>query len=179
MKKFKIVSNVMLIVAVSLFFLGIILPALSPKSALEGAFLLMVQANALLLALAGIGAFLMFSKNEAARKAGNGMAVVGFIVGTVCALTILVNVPEGTKDQSIGAICMLIAAVLLLLHYAFLLVSHILKRNGEMENPNENIKIIRIKEWKQLMEEGIITQEEFEEKRVQILGIKSNADKAN
>ena len=180
MKKFKIVSNVMLIVAISVFFLSIMIPAINQKSTMEAAFLVLIQANAIILALAGIGVFLIFSHGETARKVGNGMTVVSFIWGTVCALAMLIGTPEGSKDKSIGAICMLVAALLLLLHYAFLLVSHILKRNSaEMENPNENIRIIRIKEWKQLLEEGIITKEEFEEKRVQILGITPKADKEN
>ena len=49
------------------------------------------------------------------------------------------------------------------------------KSGSDAESPNEDIRIIRIREWKQIMDEGIITKEEFESKRCQILGIKNPA----
>lgn len=69
---------------------------------------------------------------------------------------------------------MLIAGAFLVLHYAFLIANIILNRNCTVtENPNEDIRIIRVKEWKQLVDDGIISEAEYEEKRMQILGIKT------
>lgn len=169
MRKFKITSNIMLIVAISLFMLSVIIPSLS-ESSLDSQYLVLVQLNSLLFAGAGIGVFLKFTRNDVARKIGDGLTVVGFVVGASCALPMLL---VDTDDPSIGAIIMLVSVVLLLLHYAFLLVNYLLnKGNAGIANPNEDVRVIRIREWKQLKEEGIITEEEFEEKRLAILGIK-------
>lgn len=188
MKKFKIVSNVMIVVAVSLFVLGIILSVVSTE-AQETIFLALIEANALLIAGAGIGAFLLLAKNDTAKKVGAGLLVVGFATGLICALGTLNAISqanlalgedaEETIGTSIGAIIMIVSTALLLLHYAFLLVAHILNKGRAIENPCDDIRIVQIKEWKQLMEEEIITKEEFEEKRVQLLGIKPKNDKAN
>ncbi len=191
MKKFKITSDVMLIIAIALFVIGIVISATS-TTAEETIFLTIVQENSVILALAGIGIFLMFAKSDTARKAGNGLTVVAFVAGVICslaALTVISNPTPSTFAGSsnseegatpVGALCTIIAAAFLLLHYAFLLVNYILNRNSIVaENPQEDVRIIRVKEWRQLMEEGIITKEEFEEKRVQILGIKPKTDKQN
>ena len=179
MKKFKIVSNVMLVVAMAVFVLGIVLSALD-TTVKEELFLESVWSNAIILACSGIGVFLMFSKNDTAKKSGNGLTVAAFVTGTICALATITAIskinaeaPEGEHvGMSIGAICMIVAAVLLVLHYAFLLVNYMLNRNLVKNDPDEDVRIIQIKKWKQLKEEGIITEEDFEEKRVQILGIK-------
>lgn len=185
MKKFKTVSNVMVMIAAALFALGIVISVLA-ASPEEAIFLALVQLNATLFACAGIGAFLMFAKNDAARKVGNGLTVVAFVTGLVCALITLLTISEANDEVgsstaipqyesgvSIGAIFVIVAVVFLLLRYAFLLVDYLVNRNSAgAENPNEDIRIVRIREWKQLMEEGIITEEEYEEKRVQLLGLK-------
>lgn len=179
MKKFKVVSNIMLFVASAMFALGVILSAVFPVAAEEVLFLPYVQANAIILACSGVGVFLIFSKVDTAKKVGNGLTIAAFVTGAVCALSTVAATSgrlsggETSASMSIGAICMIVAAVLLFLHYAFLLVNYIINKNSDKNDPNEDIRIIRVKEWKQLKEEGIITEEEFEEKRVQILGIKT------
>lgn len=185
MKKFKIVSNVMVILAATLFGLGVVVSVLA-ASPEEAIFLALVQLNATIFACAGIGVFLMFAKNDAARKTGNGLTVVAFLTGLVCALITLLTVAEANDDVSadavatpyetgvsIGAIFVIVAVVFLLLRYAFLLVDYLVNRNSaETGSPNDDVRIVRVREWKQLMEEGIITEEEFEEKRVELLGLK-------
>ena len=190
MKKFKTVSNVMVVIAAVLFGLGIVVSVLA-ASAEEAIFLALVQLNATLFACAGVGVFLMFAKNDTARKVGNGLTAVAFITGLVCALITLLTISEANEnvssstatpqfetDVSIGAIFVIVAVVFLLLRYAFLLVDYLVNRNSaEAGSPNEDLRIVRVREWKQLMEEGIITEEEFEEKRVELLGLKPKTEK--
>ena len=175
MKKFKLVSNIMTIVAISLFMLSIVLSAIS-TSLMDAALLALIEVNLVLIACAGIGVFLMFAKNETARKLGNGMTVVGFLTGLVCARGIVATTGE-EDDISIGAIVLIVSFVVLVLHYAFLLVDYLLNRNSANLDPNDDIRIVRVREWKALLEEGIISEEEYEEKRIQLLGIKSKDNK--
>ena len=175
MKKFKLVSTVALIVAITIYALGILLTALDTTA--EGyAVLTLIEANAVLFAGAVVGAFLMFSKSDAARKLGNGLTVVGLFTGACCGFGIITALTEAAGKEEpelpIGAILMIVAAVVLVLHYAFILVDYLLNRNASEMVPSEDKRIALIKEWKQLKEEGFITEEEFEDKRVQILGIK-------
>ena len=175
MKKFRLVSNIMTIVAISLFMLSIVLSAIS-TSLMDAALLALIEVNLILIACAGIGVFLMFAKNETARKLGNGMTVVGFLTGLVCALGIVAAIGE-EDDISIGAIVLIVSFVVFVLHYAFLLVDYLLNRNSANLDPNDDIRIVRVREWKALLEEGIISEEEYEEKRIQLLGIKSKDNK--
>lgn len=175
MKKFRLVSNIMTIVAISLFMLSIVLSAIS-ASLMDAALLALIEVNLVLIACAGIGVFLMFAKNETARKLGNGMTVVGFLTGLVCAIGIVAATGE-EDDISIGAIVLIVSFVVFVLHYAFLLVDYLLNRNSANLDPNDDIRIVRVREWKALLEEGIISEEEYEEKRIQLLGIKSKDNK--
>ena len=181
MKKFKIVSIVMLVVAVALLALGIIISTVSSKPQ-EEIYIALVQLNSVLIACAGIGVLMMTAKSDTAKKVGNGLTIVGFVTALVCALATMhaiskTNNALGENSEellgtSIGAVITIVAAALLLLHYAFLLVAYILNKSNASDNPNDDVRIVRIKEWKQLKEEGIITEAEYEEKRVQILGLK-------
>ena len=167
MRKFKIVSTVMLIVAVALYALSIFIPAVS-EATLDATWLGLIEVNAIIMAAAVVGAFLKGTSSDSARKVGNGLLVVGFLVGLTCAVSLLAVEAD---EPSLGAIFMLVATVVLVLHYAFLLVAKLLGKNAS-DDPNEDVRIVRIKEWKQLKEEGLITEEEFEEKRIAILGLK-------
>lgn len=169
MKKIRVVSTVLLVVAVAIFYLGIILSAISSEVA-DIAFFAVLQASLVLFLCAGVGAFLIFAKNDTARKIGNGLSVFAFTVGA--ALSFYTLSFSDATGVSFGAICLLVAAVLLLLHYAFLFINYLLTRNNpELENPNDDLRVVRIREWKQLMEEEIITKEEYEQKRISILGL--------
>ena len=176
MKKFKIVSNIMAIIAISLFMLSILISVIT-NTGLDGTFMTLIEINIILIACAALGVFLMFTKNDVARKLGNGMTVVGFLTGLICAVSVLVDMDSKNADTPIGAVIMIVSVVLLLLHYAFLLVDYLLNRNAAKMDPSEDKRVARIKEWKALMEEGIITEEEYEEKRVQLLGIKPKENK--
>lgn len=188
MKIFKIVSSITLIASVVLYALGILLTGVITEVESE-AFFILIEANILILAFAIVGVFLMFAKNDAARKLGNGLTVVGMFVGAVLSLGYIIALDEAAEEIAesaveteintpIGAILIIIAAIVLLLHYALILVDYLLNKT-DGTNPSNDKKIARIREWKQLKDEGFITEEEYEEKRVMILGIEPKADESD
>lgn len=188
MKKFKIASAVALIVAIIAYALGILLTAVIIEKE-STAFFVLVQANLFVFTFAIIGSFLIFAKNDAVRKLGNGLTVGGMFIGAAISLWYLLTLEDALKDATdevlkdsntpIGAIIIIVAAVILLVHYALIFIDYLLNKNAEGADPNNDKRIAHIKEWKQLKDEGFITEEEYEEKRVIILGIKPKTDKSD
>lgn len=179
MNKFKFSSDVLAAIAIFVFILSIII-ALLTDSASDKVFLGLIEANILVISFAGIGFSLKLSKNDTVKLLGNGMTVVGFATGFICALSILANLDKQYDDTPIGTIFMVVSLVVLIISYLCLLIDYLISNNSLLnhnsnstDNPNEDIRIIRIKEWKVLLDEGIISEEEFEEKRAQILDLKS------
>lgn len=183
MKKFKFVSDVMLVVAAVALGLSLLIAGVSEEKG-DAAFLTLMQLNAGLIGVCFVGVFLAFAKNSNVRILGNGMGVVSFGVSLNCAITTMAALSSSNatvtdpalQETSIGAIIVIVAAAFLLARYAFLLVDYLVNKDSAEESPNENVKVKRVKEWKQLLDEGIITEAEFEEKRTQILGIKGKSN---
>jgi len=177
-KAFKVMSKILLIVAVILFCASLMLPGITQET-IDMSFLAQLLSNTGLVIGAVLGPILIYSNNDTVKRVGHGLTGSAFVLGFALAV---INLNLSTSDDvrdsvsvsdSASAVVMLVAAVVLALSYVFNLIIFIMN-NGATENvnPTEDIRVIRIKEWKQLMEEGIITREEYEEKRVQILGIK-------
>ncbi len=175
MKIFKILKKVFQAAAAILFMLSIVLCGVIREEVKGGAtelaetaFLSTVMTFGAIYLFAMVGIFLVSAANETAQKVGHGMTISSFAIGLLIAL---LNIEEST-----AAIVMLLAVIMLALYYLCVFIIYIMKKSGsDAESPNEDIRIIRIREWKQIMDEGIITKEEFESKRCQILGIKNPA----
>ena len=172
MKATKILGKVFQIIAAVLFVASFVIACvLSRDSTTDAAYVVLVTASAWIVAGATAGVFLILAQNDTAKKIGHGLTLSAYAVGLAYAL--LTVTAEG--DTSIGAVLMIAAAAMLVAFYICKLIGVIMNKglSGEL-NPNDDIRIIRIKEWKRIMEEGIISEEEFEEKRLAILGIKTN-----
>ena len=185
-KAFKIVNKILLAIAVALLCSSIIVPGITLKS-IDMTYLVLVIINTNVVIAAVVGAILSYSNNDIAKRVGHGFIVAAFVLGLATALVTLktttTTVGTTTKkgsETSIASVIMIVASIVLALSYVFNLLIYILGKNSnDTLNPSEDVRIVRIKEWKQLMEEGIITQEEYEEKRIQILGIKTKIEKKN
>lgn len=192
MKKIlTIVSKVVLALAVVAFALSMIIPGIT-KDTLDASYFLLVFANISVIICATVGSILTSANSDTARRIGHGMLIAAFVAGLSIAL-MFIGKEEGSATlspfaaaadaeektvSSTSAILMIVASALLAVYYIFQFVVLILnKASKEAGSPYEDSKIIRVKEWKQLLDEGIITKEEYEEKRVAILGIKQKADK--
>lgn len=165
MKIFKILSKIFLICAVTLFLASFVICSVDLESQGNVTYMASIGSYTGLLALGTVGAFLLSASNGTAQKVGHGLILSSFAMGLTVALLLL--------ETSSGAILMLVAVIALAVHYLFELILSILKKSGtEVESPEEDVRISRVKEWKAVLDEGIITPEEYEEKRCQILGIK-------
>ena len=191
MKKIlSIISKVMLALAVVAFAVSIIIPGIT-KDALDSSFMVMLYLNISIVICATVGSTLTSAKSDTARRVGHGMLIAAFVAGFAIALMFVGNETGGSSFSpfaaaadgeaetvsSTSAILMIVAAALLAVYYIFQFVILILSKGSKEGSPYEDSKIIRIKEWKQLLDEGIITKDEYEEKRVSILGIKTKTDK--
>lgn len=192
MKKIlTIISKVVLALAVIAFALSMIIPGIT-KDALDASYMVLVFANVSMIICATVGAILTSANSDTARRVGHGMIIAAFVAGLSIALMFVDKAADGTTlspfaagadaeektVSSTSAILMIVASALLAVYYVLQFVVLILnKASKEAGSPYEDSKIIRVKEWKQLLDEGIITKEEYEEKRVAILSIKQKADK--
>ncbi len=166
MKTFKILSKICRATAAALF-AGSVLICAIVNDEKELAFMAVVIG---LLTSATVGVFMTACKNDAVKKIGHGFAIAAYTIGLAYALPNL--------EDSVGALFTLFAFVALVAYYLCLLVIVIMNRGiPDSIDPREDVRIIRVKEWKQILDEGIITEEEYEEKRSQILGIKSKEAK--
>lgn len=116
-----------------------------------------------------VGGLLIFSKNYTVELAGYGL----FLGPIVAMLATAFQSTSGTPTTYIlglGSIFEIIAAACILLSLGCrLLVLLLLSptyKNAQLES-----RIATLKEYKKLQEEGIITAEEYEEKRSAVLGL--------
>lgn len=169
MKPFKIVKLIMQICSLTLFLASLIVCA-ADVSEQNTAFIALMTGFVGVLAFAAVGIFLLNASANTPRLVGHGLVLSSYTVGLTAAIMCLEN--------SSAAIVMLIAVIFLALYYLFSLIVKVIQKNSApVENPDEDLRIAHIREWKKIMEEGIISPEEYETKRCQLLGIKSQANK--
>ncbi len=116
-----------------------------------------------------VGGLLIFSKNRNLELTGYGLFLGPIVVILVTAFR-YVSGPQTTYNLGVGSIFEIVGAASILLSTVFrLLVSLVLSpsyKNAQLES-----RIATLKEYRQLMNEGIITAEEYEAKRQETLGI--------
>ncbi len=169
MKPFKILRLIFQALCISLFLASFVICGIDIEY--NALFLASLIANIGIGTIATVGVFLLSATSDTAKRIGHGFTLSSFALGLTFALQTL-------AAGSSAAILMLVAVIMLALYYTCVLVIHIMQRNtGTIENPDDDIRIVRVREWKKLMEEGIISEEEYEVKRCQILGFKSDDKK--
>ncbi len=179
MKIFKILKTIFLSLAIVLFLSTIIICAIQSKDLIDSVahvndllFTALITAFGIYL-FAILGAFLLTAKSDIAHKIGHSFLIFSFLFG----LTLFVSA-LGSDNMPLALIIMLIAIIMLVLYYICNLVIVIVNKNiPDAENPSDDVRIANIRAWKKVMEEGIISEEEYEEKRCKILGIKPKGDK--
>ena len=170
MKPFKIVKLIMQIGALALFLASLIVCGVDVETQANATFMTMLAGFIGVFTLAAVGIFLLNASADAPRLVGHGLTLSSYTIGLTAAITYL--------NDSTAAIVMLVAVILLALYYLFTLIVWIMQKScASAESPDDDVRIVRVKEWKKIMEEGIISQEEYEAKRCQILGIKMQPDK--
>ncbi len=172
MKVFKILKQIFQICATALFLASIVICAIDMESAGNAVYLTAMLAAVGCVVVGTVGMFLLSSPHDTVNRIGHAFALSAFTIGLTYAL---VNI-----EASTAAILMLVAAVMLALYYLCILILKIMRKSSpDAESPNDDIRIVHVKEWKKIMEEGIISPEEYEAKRCQILGIEKKDDPEN
>lgn len=78
---------------------------------------------------------------------------------------------DSTTPQTIVApILVIIACFVILVHYLFVFICYTKNQNAPKPSNNDN-NIALLREWKSLLDENIITPEEFGQKKSEILGL--------
>lgn len=166
MKVFKILQKIFMVVALAAFLASFIIAAVNLEG--DAAYLAVVSANVGVFAAAAVGVFLLSSSNDVAKRVGHGLTLAAFAAGLALAIMTF-------GEYSIAPILVIVAVAALALYYLSVLIIFIMKKSSpdSIENPNDDARVVCIREWKHIMEEGIISPEEYEEKRQQILGLKT------
>ena len=116
-----------------------------------------------------VGFFLICSKNQIANRLGLGIST-GFMV-------VLLYLSISALEASSSAILGLVAVILYALYFLVTLIGYLAMGDKGDNDPDNDPRVKKLLGWKNLKEKGIITLEEFEEKRQEILGIKKAANK--
>ena len=167
MKGLKISSKVLLIVSVALVGLGLLIAAMTDNE-LDNQLYVLFQAYLIVLLGLGIGAFLMFANNDVAKKIGSGFVAVAMLFSFINSVLILKAGSELVAKTAVSAVFIVIAVLSYIAHYILVLIAMFVDKAN---NLGGDVRVKQIKEWKALMDDGIITPEEFQEKRNQILGL--------
>lgn len=108
-----------------------------------------------------IGFFLFFIENNIAKKIGQGI-VTGYMV-------ILLWGSITYVGYSVAATFGLTSVILYAIYFLICLIGYLALGNEGDNNPNNDLRIKKILDWKELQNQGIITAEEFQAKREEIL----------
>lgn len=166
MKGLKISSKVLLIVSVALVGLSLFIAAMTDND-LDNQLYVLFQVYLTVLLGLGVGVFLMFTKNDVAKKIGAGFVAVAMLFSFINSALVLKLGSDFDGKTAVSAIFIVIAVVLYIAHYVLVLITNLMNKAN---NSGGDVRVKHIKEWKALMDDGIITSEEFEEKKKQILG---------
>lgn len=127
-----------------------------------------VGAAVFLPVILGLGAVLYLTSKDTPNRVGAGLIVACIIASSAITFA---GFKSGMKTDVL--IC-LIADGFFLLSFAVAFIKYcVCKEDSATGMPEEDPRIKKVLAWKKLQEEGIISAEEFEEKRLEILEIKS------
>lgn len=174
----KIMTQVyyaLLIVSVSVIVLSYVLAGALEGSALENTLAQTASTVGIALATSTVGLLvvgltLSFTKNDISKKIGLGFMLSGIGLNAVTAVNTLVVSGENTPYFIYVS---LVGIILFAASFVFLAFAYV-DKNSASDDPDQDPAIQKLIKWKKLLEEGVITQDEFTEKRNLLLGIKKD-----
>lgn len=183
MKALKIIKDVLLAIAIVLYVTAIVVSVTqtikyyNSSSSYYSMILSIISSSTTTIVLLFVGVFLAFSKNDTGKKIGNGLLLGAFTMIFIFAILSIASAnntgsstSSKTKIPTTDAVISLIAYAVILLHYLLSVIMHLLKQTDTKKTELTN-NIALIKEWKSLLDENIITPEEFDKKKSEILGL--------
>lgn len=157
MKIFNIVKKIILILSFVFGIFSFIYSSFTLDSFDQNVSTLLVS----FIVLACVGFFLFFTENKIAKKIGQGMVTGYMAILLFCSITYI--------DKSVATIFGLTSVILYAIYFLVCLIGYLALGGDGDNNPNNDIRIKKILGWKELQNQGIITAEEFEAKREEIL----------
>lgn len=120
-----------------------------------------------------VGAVLKFCKGETPSRVGESLVLTAVVVVFVIALVLLVESikSDATPLSAIIGLVGGIAYICYVLVKAVIVIIGLVKPEAAVDSPSTDSKIQAVLQWKELMDQNIISKEEFEKKRVSILGL--------
>lgn len=159
MKAYTIIKNALLILAVTILCLAGLLGSTSTESAGLAASVIVVA----IIPNAVLGLFLVYTKNDISKKIGYALLTAAFVLGLIECVPL---------DSHISVILVLVSVALYAVYFIVWGVALLATRGRTNTDPDADPKITLLKKWKELLDEGMISKEEYEEKRIAILGLK-------
>lgn len=165
MKIFNIVKKMILILSFVFGIFSFINGSITLESVDQAISALLVS----FVILACVGFFLFFIENKIARRIGQGI-VTGYM-----AILLFASITYIGKGSA--PIFGLTSVILYAIYFLICLIGY-LALGGEGDNdPKNDIRIKKILGWKELQNQGVITAEEFEAKREEIIYGKNKNNK--
>lgn len=162
MKIFKIIKSIFLYLSFVLAGVTFVLGSIT-LNATDAA----ISATCINFVLLGFVGFFMFNaKNSIVKRIGVGLTT-GFMV-------VILYASIAAIAYSAAAILGVAAVSVYALYFILLLIEYIAYNKSVENDPQKNPKIQKIIEWKKLLDEGIISKEEFEKQRQAILNLDSS-----
>lgn len=124
----------------------------------------------LLLVFLLVGAFLRENKGPVASKIGEGFVLAAILIMFACATPVLFFNDAPGLTVVLAFVASIIYAVDGIVRFIIFIVKIVRPETAE-NNPDVDERIQNVLKWKKLADDGIISKEEFEEKRVKILGL--------
>ena len=174
MKVLKIIEKILFSIAVTIACVAITFSlAIDESSGYPG----IVTASSTLLGFSAVtllilllvGALLRFSKNCTASRIGDAFTIATFAIFLGLAIQ---TISYGAVSLSLAASASFVFVASLILRFVAFVVASTKKTDDENTNPDKDPKIQLVLKWKSLLEEKVISQEEYEAKRKEILGLK-------
>ena len=178
MRALQITRKILVIIAVALFGLGLLVAGMMDGPdrliGLDAELLLHfpVLGPGLVFGLLIAAGILMFNENKIMRALAIGVATAVFTYGLIFFLAVTNN--AGTSIL-VGLVAAIVYAISWVFQIIIAAVRHVRREDGE--DPADDKRVRKIMEWKNLLDQEIITEEEFMAKRNAILGIENKPAK--
>lgn len=120
-----------------------------------------------------IGAILNYSDKKMVARVGKGLAAVGYIVPLLLSLMIIISSKE--NYVSLGFILLIVGIVLLIISYVFDIIIFVVDK--EENDTTVDARIEKVRYYKTVLDEGIISEEEYQQKKNEILQLSAGKEK--
>lgn len=177
MKVLKVVERIVFLVAVILGAVALTFSLMLDEGA-EEPFIGIATVSAAYVALGAgfvllfllVGALLRNNKNNVAAKIGEGFTLMAILVLFGTAAPVMLAGEDAGLTIMLAFVAGIIYAIDAIVRFIIFIV-RIVKPEAAAEDPDVDERIQNILKWKKLCDDGIISKEEFEEKRLKILGL--------